>query len=149
MTDEPMPLADPRAQARKSIRAALIIVGVQLVGTLLLVLADKLGMIDGDTTTRGVMVLIGLGIAAYSNRMPKMLEGPPPQSLDVAALRQSVLRMGGWAMTLAGLAYAGLWALAPRDVALVGSIVAVGGAMAVTVGYIAWRVFTSHRSSAS
>lgn len=132
--------------ARKNIRAALIITGAQLVGTLLLVLADKQGMISGDTTTRGVMVLIGLSLAAYGNRIPKSPDGPPPQTLPLAALRQSVLRTAGWAMMLGGLAFAGFWAFAPRDLAEVGSVVALGGSMAVMCGFVVWWIFAYHRS---
>ncbi|GAB2497559.1 hypothetical protein GCM10027084_08320 [Pseudoxanthomonas sangjuensis] len=135
--------------AWKNIRAALVIAGVQIGGALLLTFLRKQGVIDGETTTRGVMVLIGLGLAAYGNRMPKSLEGPPPPSPGLAATRQAVQRVGGWAMTLAGLAYAGLWAFASRDVALVGSLVVVGASVAVTLGYIAWRVCSGHRSSVS
>jgi len=135
-------------RAWKTIRAALIVAGVQVGGALLLTFAHRQGMIDAETAKRGVMVLIGLGLAAYGNRMPKMLEGPPPQSLDVAELRQAIHRVGGWAMTLGGLAFAGLWAFAPRDVAQVSSVAAVVTGTAVMLGYGAWRIFTHHRSTA-
>jgi hypothetical protein len=135
--------------AAKNVRAALIIAGVQVGGALLLSFANKQGMIDSEATKRGVMVLVGLGLAAAGNRMPKHPDGPQPRSLPVAALRQSVLRASGWAMTLAGLAFAGLWAFAPRDVAQPGSVVAVGAMMAVMFGYVGWRIFTHHRSSTS
>lgn len=133
---------------RKNIVTALIIAAAQVGGALLLSLARRQGLIDEETVTRGVMVLIGLGIAVYGNAMPKGLEGPPPQSIATAALRQAISRVGGWAMTLGGLAYAGLWAFAPRDIAMMGCIIAVGGAVAVMLGYAAWRIVAS-RSSAS
>lgn len=132
--------------AMKSIRAALIIAGVQLVGTLLLVLAKSRGMIDSEATTRGVMMLIGLSMAASGNRMPKTRDGAPPQTLAAAALRQSVLRVSGWTMTLGGLAYAGVWAFAPRDMAMVGSLLSVGGMAAILACYCLWRYFTCPRS---
>ena len=134
-------------RAWKNIQAALVVAGVQVVGALLLTIAREQGMIDGDTAKRGVMVLVGLGLAAYANRMPKMLEGPPPQSLAVAALRQTIHRVGGWAMMLGGIAFAALWAFAPHDVAKVGSLVAVGAAAAVMLGHGAWRAITYDRSS--
>ncbi|ESQ78193.1 hypothetical protein [Asticcacaulis sp. YBE204] len=126
--------------SKKNIRAALILAGIQIVGALLLTLARKQGLIDGETTTRGCMVLIGLGLAVYGNRMPKTLECAPPQSIARAALRHAVSRVGGWALMLGGLAYAGLWAFAPLDVAQVGCIVVVLAAMVVMFGYMAWRI---------
>lgn len=139
--------ASPRP-AVKSIRSALILAGIQLGGALLLAFASAMGLIDDETKTRGVMVLIGLCLAAIGNSMPKTLDGPPPESVSLAALRQAVLRLGGWALMLGGLAFAGLWAFAPRDVAFVGSLTAVGAAMVVTVGGCGWWVFNHHRSSA-
>jgi hypothetical protein len=132
----------------KNFRFALIIAGVQAGGALLLTFANKQGMIDSEIATRGVMVLIGLGLCATGDRMPKSPDGPLPQSLPVAALRQVILRVGGWAMMLGGLAFAELWAFAPLDVARAGSLVAGGAMAAVLLGHTAWRVFTYHRSSA-
>lgn len=134
--------------AGKSIRSALILAGAQVGGALLLALANREGLIDEETKTRGVMVLIGLCLAAIGNRMPKTLDGPPPRSVSLAALRLSVLRLGGWALMLGGAVFAGLWAFAPRDVAFVGSLTAVGAAMVVTIGGCAWWVVNHHRSSA-
>jgi hypothetical protein len=136
----------PSHYGRTSVIRALIIAAVQVGGTLLLSLASKHEMIGKDIATRGVMVLIGLGIAAYGNTMPKLLDGPPPPSLATAALRQAVTRTGGWAMMLAGLAYAALWAFAPRDVAKVGGLVAVGAGLAAMIGNFVWRVFTYERA---
>lgn len=133
----------------KDLRANLVLAGVQLGGALLLVFANKHGLIDDETKTRGAMVLIGLCLAAIGNRMPKTMDGPPPQSVSLAALRQSVLRLGGWALMLAGVVFAGLWAFAQRDVALVGSLTAVGAAMIVTIGGCAWWAINHFRSPAS
>lgn len=136
-------------KSSSAVRAALIIAGLQIAGTLLIAYARQQGFVDGDTATRGVMVLIGLGLAAWGNRMPKALDGPPPTSLAIAALRQGVQRVGGWALTLAGLAHAGLWAFASRDIALVGGIVAVAGASLVVCGSVVWCGITLHRSTTS
>ncbi len=134
---------------RTNIIRSLIIAAAQVGGTLLLTLAHRHGMIEKDTLTRGVSVLIGLGVAAYGNTMPKALGGPPPSSLRLAELRQAIARTGGWAMTLAGLTYAGLWAFAPRQVAFVGGLVAVGAGAAVMLGYTAWRGIKHDRTCAS
>jgi hypothetical protein len=50
---------------------------------------------------------------------------------------------------LGGLIWVGLWAFAPRDLAQVGSIAAVGTAVVVMVGYSIWRYRAHRRSSAS
>ena len=132
----------------KDIRATLILAGVQVGGALLLMFANKHGFIDDETKTRGAMVLIGLCLAAIGNRMPKTMDGPPPRSVSLAALRQSVLRLGGWTLMLGGVVFAGLWAFAPQGLAVVGSLTAVGAAMVVTIGGCAWWAFNHYRSSA-
>jgi hypothetical protein len=138
---------DAMTRAKKSIRNALILAGAMLVGTLLLVLANKLfGLIDSETTTRGVMVLIGLMLVVVGNGMPKKQEGPPAQTIGEIAVRQSITRVGGWALTLGGLAWAGIWAFAPHNMAEAGSI-AVGAAVVVMLAYAVWRFRTHRRSS--
>jgi hypothetical protein len=137
------------SRARKSIRAALIVAGIQVAGALLLTFCHRQGMIDEDTTKRSVMILVGLGIAAYGNRMPKMLEGPTPRSLAVAELRQAIHRVGGWAMTFGGLGYAGAWAFAPRALAPFYSTAAACSGVAVMLGYGVWRARANDRSPAS
>lgn len=134
-------------RARKNIRSALILAGAVLVGTLLLTVAHKpFGLIDSETTTRGVMVIIGLMLAVIGNSMPKKQEGPPAQSVGEISLRQSITRVGGWAMLLGGLIWAGLWAFAPRDLAPIGGSAAVGTGVIVMLAYAVWRLRT-HRSS--
>jgi hypothetical protein len=132
---------DASTRARQNIRSALILAGLQLGGALLLTLAHKqFGWIDSDTATRGVMVLIGLTVVVIGNSMPKNQEGPPSQTVGDIAVRQSVTRVGGWAMTLGGLVWIGLWALAPRNLAEVGSVAAVGTAAVVMIVYAVYRV---------
>jgi hypothetical protein len=127
--------ANPTSRtARKQIVSALIIAGVQIGGALLLTFVRQQGMIDGETVTRGVMVLIGLSLAFYGNTMPKMLDAPP-RSVREATAAQSVLRVGGWAMTLSGLAFAALWAFAPRGGAEIASVAIVAAGVAFMLGY--------------
>ena len=100
-------------------------------GILLLALAAsqwrKLDWLDSDMVTRLVIGANGLMIAWYGNRMPKAF-------LPYACARQ-VARVGGWSMALSGLTYAGLWAFAPLDVAVVGGSGAILVGLAVTIGY--------------
>jgi hypothetical protein len=141
---------DATIRAKKVIRNALILVGVQLVGTVLLTLANKvLGWIDGETATRGVMALIGLMLVVVGNGMPKQQDGPPTQTVRDIVVRQSITRVGGWMMMLGGLTWIVLWAFAPRNLAEVGSIAAVGTTTLVMLGYAVWRFLAHRRSSAS
>lgn len=101
------------------------------VGIVLLALgatyARKLGYIDGETVTRLVMGAIGLMVAWFGNRMPKRFV---PE-----AWARRVTRVGGWSLALSGLVYAGLWAVAPIQVAAAGGSLAVLLGIAVTIGY--------------
>ena len=96
--------------------------------------AQSLDLVGPETAKRTLQVTIGLILAAYANLMPKDV-GPWRSSALAAARTQSALRVGGWSMTLAGLAYAGLWAFAPLAFADVASMVIVASAMVITMGY--------------
>ncbi|MDG2529180.1 ammonium transporter [Caulobacter endophyticus] len=90
-------------------------------------LARKLGYIDTDTVNRLVMGAIGLMVAWFGNRMPKRFV---PSDWG-----RRVNRFGGWSMALSGLVYAGLWAFAPFEVAVVGGCGAILAGIALTIGY--------------
>lgn len=141
MTD----LSTPRTDW-KTIRASLLIGGAQVVGALLLALARKQGWIDAEGVTRLAMVIIGLGIAAIGNMMPRTRDGLPPPTLALAALRQRVLRISGWALMLGGLAFAGLNAFAPPDVGPTAAIIVLGGAMTVMMVFVVTWIVAYHRS---
>ena len=131
---------DATVRTRQSIRGALVIAGGMLAGTALLTVAHKVfGWFDSETTTRGVMVLIGLMLVATGNSMPKKQEGPPSQTVGEVVVRQSVLRVGGGALLLGGVIWTALWLFAPRDIAQLGSIAAVAISVVVMLGYTVWR----------
>ncbi len=144
MTDE------ATIRAKQSIRRAVIQTGVLLAGTAVLTVAHKVfGWIDNETTTRGLMAMFGLFLVAMGNSMPKQMEGPPPQTPQLLVVRQDISRVGGWAMVIGGLVWAVLWVVAPRDFAQIGSVAALGFAMAVMIVYATWRYQSHRRSSAS
>lgn len=89
--------------------------------------ARRLGYIDNDAVNRIVMGATGLMIAWFGNRMPK--------AVAPSADARKVTRVGGWSLALSGLVYAGLWASAPFDVALLFGCGAIILGMAVTLGY--------------
>ena len=99
--------------------------------------AESTGMMEPEQVRRTMQVLIGLGFAAYANMMPKQLwrMGHSPRA---EAWAQRGLRVGGWSLTLAALAYAGLWAFAPLAVADVGSKAVLASAAAITIGHALW-----------
>ena len=90
-------------------------------------LARKLGFIDSETVTRLVIGTTGLMIVWFGNQLPK--------TFVPSAWARQLRRVTGWSLVISGLVYAGLWALAPVSVAVVGGCVAVAAGMAVTIGY--------------
>lgn len=138
----------PNPRARKHVLFALKLAAVIIGGALLATLARQLGWIDAGQVVRAYNVVMGLALAAYGNAMPKMMDGTPPRSLQDATLRQAIGRVSGWAMTLAFLVWAALWAFAPQDLALIGSVAAVAASVAVMLGYSVWKC-TAGRTSRS
>lgn len=98
-------------------------------------------LIGPDLARRSVQALIGLVLAGYANVMPKQLERLQG-SVRAQAAAQAAVRVGGWSLTLGGLAYAALWAFAPLEFANTASIVVVGGATLLTLGYAVWSFAT-------
>ncbi len=122
----------------KYLLLALKLAAVLIGSSLLLSLARREGLIGSESVERAVGVLIALVCAAYCNVMPKLL-GQQPTTIGDAKVAQALGRVSGWAMTLAFLASAALWAFGERGVAQVGSIVAVGASGVVVVGYACWK----------
>ncbi len=121
----------------KRIAIALALAVFILAAAAALRYAQDLGSISPDAARRAMQVTIGLILAAYANLMPKDV-GRWRASARAAARSQSVLRVGGWSLTLAGLGHAGLWAVAPIALADVAATAIVAIATLVTVGYGVW-----------
>jgi hypothetical protein len=116
------------------------------VATLLILLALALvyarakGLLDqgdGSPAVRIFGIATGLVLAYYGNVIPKRSGCVDPVS-DGAARRQRLLRFSGWIFTLAGLAYAAIWALAP-----LGDAVWAMLPVAVALVVVAFRYFGS------
>jgi hypothetical protein len=137
----------PASRSRKHIRVALKLAAVMVGAGLLLTLARQQGWIDNEMVVRAYNVVMGLAFAAYGNLLPKLSE-PAPRSLHEATVAQAIGRVTSWAMTLAFLVWAVLWAFAPQDLALIGSLTAVGASVVVTVGYTVWK-YNAGRASRS
>jgi len=117
----------------KQIVSALILSAAFLALAWGLRYAASIDMLSDETAKRAVMVLIGLGLAAYSNFTPKQIGRPGSPRAE--ALKQGLLRVSGWSMVLGGLAYAAIWAFAPIGIANPVAMAAVATALVVTLGY--------------
>ncbi|WP_250625985.1 hypothetical protein [Pinirhizobacter soli] len=133
---------NPNPRIRQDILFGLKLGAVMIGAALLFTLARKQGWIDAEQVLRWNSVVMGLALAAYANAIPKMY-GPPPRTLHHATLAQAVRRVTSWALTLAFLVWAALWAFAPRGIAQIGSVVAVGSGVAVMFGYLVWKATRS------
>jgi hypothetical protein len=104
---------------------------------------EAAGLVDADSSRRATQVVIGLLLAVYGNFMPKRATA---SGVAVCHSRwsQSALRVGGWAMALAGLLHAAFWAFAPIVWADVAATTVVATATLVTMVY-AWWMFASRR----
>ena len=131
----------------KSIVGALAVAAFILALAAGLRLAQGLEMLDADAARRTMQVTVGLILAAYANFMPKEI-GRWPASARAAARSQSALRVGGWSMTLAGLAHAGIWAFAPIAFANIAAMLVVAAATLVTMGYGGWTLLSCRRTAA-
>ena len=122
----------------RTLLPALILAGLLLALAAGLRMAEANGVIDTDTARRGVQVAIGLILAGFANRMPKQIRRWRGPAAD--AREQQALRVGGWSLTLAGLAHAGLWAFAPLAVADILAMGVVAAATVLTLGYGLWAM---------
>ena len=144
-------LADPKGKDDMIINRlgfAIALAVLMLGGAFGLRAAESAGMLSPEDVRRAIQILSGLVLAAYANVMPKQI-GRGSRSPHAEARAQSALRFGGWSLTLAGLAYAGLWALAPLDFADVASMVVVATALTFTLAYAAWCFWACRMSAAS
>ncbi len=120
-------------QNAHTIQTALWQAGLFLAVTMALVALQRLGWLGKEDGARNLQILMGLWLAGYGNMMPKQVSRL--RSIAGSRRRQTALRVSGWAFTLAGLAQAGLWLLAPRAIAGPLSMGAVGLATAICLSY--------------
>ena len=96
-------------------------------------------VVGAETSRRIVQIAVGLALAVWANYMPKDLMRPGV-SACASSVGRSAVRIGGWAMTLAGLTYAGVWAVAPLAVARPVAMAVVALALVVTVTIGLWTL---------
>lgn len=128
-----------RSEAPKTyMRTAIAIAVAMIGGSLVLTFAKGAGMISADWTTRGTMILVGLGIAIYTNLTPKMLRSQA-RTIAHAVVAQSVARFTGWIMTLAFLAWTAIWVFAPPETANAAAASVVGLSVFVMFCFWLWK----------
>jgi hypothetical protein len=110
--------------------------------------AESVDAVSADAGRRTIQVLIGLILAAYANIMPKEI-GRWRGSARAASRSQSALRVGGWSLTVAGLAYAAFWAFTPIGFADAAGMAVVAAATTLTAAYGAWAFLACRRSGRS
>jgi hypothetical protein len=128
----------------RRISFSLAVAGFILAAAAGLKYAQFAQVIDADTARRAIQVIIGLVLAVYGNFMPKDIARA--RSVRAQARVQSALRVGGWAMALAGLIHAGLWAFAPIAVAHLAAMAVVATATLVTMAYAGWAFRSCKRT---
>lgn len=113
---------------KKSIKAALVQVGVTFAIAAVATVLHKTGVIDQDTTTRVLMVWIGLLTAWQSNTTPK-------ETPTASARKRAVNRLTGWAFVISGLTYSAIWLFAPIGPAAVWSMIPIALAGVTVITY--------------
>ncbi|MBS0294846.1 MAG: hypothetical protein JSR45_00955 [Proteobacteria bacterium] len=109
-----------------SVASAVLLVGASIA----MVILRRAGVID-DNPTRGVMVIIGLLLALYSNLIPKTFTAKSARAL-------AVKRLAGWVFVLSGLGYAAVWMFAPFESAPDWSMAVVGPATLFVLASCLW-----------
>lgn len=97
-------------QVARALRQALMLVGGSFVGTTALVIANKTGLVDQETTIRALMVLTGLLMVVTANGIPK-------STTAKTARGQALQRQVGRAMVVAYLVWLAVWIFAPMNLA--------------------------------
>jgi hypothetical protein len=100
-------------------------------------------LVDAEGSRRATQIVIGLALAVYGNFMP-MRATASGVAVCHPRWSQSALRVGGWAMALAGLLHAAFWAFAPIAWADLAATTVVATATLVTMVYAFW-MFASRR----
>lgn len=117
----------------RNLAIALVTAGTFIGGAFAFRIAEHAGLMSHEVAVRALQVFSGLALAVYANFLPKTLG--TYRDPDSAKRMEQVLRVGGWAFTLGGLAFA-VTAFLPLPDAV--PIALLGSATAYVLGYSAW-----------
>lgn len=85
------------------------------------------GLIEGDFSTRLAPAMMGLLVAICGNALPKVARRIE-MTRETASAYASADRLAGFALVVAGIAYAGIWLFAPLERVVFGaSLAGLGG----------------------
>lgn len=98
-------------------------------------LAGHAGLVSPEMVTRGGQAVVGLMLAVYANFIPKT---PPSPSHPLAHRGYALLRLTGWAYTVAGLIYAAAALFAPLGLNTTLAVAAVATAFSLSLGCFVW-----------
>lgn len=120
----------------RSIVQGLALGAAMLAAAAALKLAGHAGLVSSEMVGRGCQAITGLVLAVYANFIPKT---PPALASHPMAHRgQALLRLTGWAYTVAGLVYAAASLFAPLGLSTTLSVGAVAVAFVLTMGCFVW-----------
>jgi len=109
---------------------------VMLAAAAALKLAGHAGLVSQEMVGRGGQAIVGLMLAVYANFIPKT--PPAAVSHPLAHRGQALLRLTGWAYTVAGLIYAAASLFAPLGLSTTLSVGAVLAAFVLSLGCFVW-----------
>lgn len=119
-----------------SIAFSLVLAGGLIAVSLAIVALKTNGIIDDETSTRAFGVALGLMLAIYGNSIPKQISGDA-----------GLMRFTGWTFVIAYLIYAAIWAFAPMEYTLVGSLAVGAVSLVLMFGYTALTVSRRTKNS--
>lgn len=124
---------------RRFLLANVIAAGLILSAALLKHMSDALGFAAGDISDRVVGIGSGLVLVVMGNTLPKVLAPLTAKRCGPSTV-QSIQRLAGWTLVLAGIASIAMWVTLPPDTALTWSMIATGTAVALIVLRCAWAI---------
>mgnify|MGYP001333980186 CR=1 FL=1 len=110
---------------------ALVLSGALLAGSVAFTVAKRMDLLDGETTQRGLMVVVML---VYANDIPKTV-------LKKTARGQALQRASARALVLGYLAWVAAWVFAPIDLANTLAMIPI----ALAAGWMALACVLSRR----
>jgi hypothetical protein len=122
--------------ARRAILAPAIGVGTVMAAMLAFGVAKRTGALDPDLARRGAAAMLGLMLIVTGNYIPKLRLFQPSGTQTGAS---AVDRFAGWTLVAAGLAFIGIWLLAPIDTAMLASpMIGAAGLLLVLARWLIW-----------
>jgi hypothetical protein len=94
--------------------------------------------ISPTLASRLLGILLATQAVFYANEAPKYLS-PMSESCDASA-EQSLRRFSAWVLVVGGLAYAGVWAVAPLQIANMLASSLLGTAVVIVFVRVAWAM---------